>query len=403
VNLTRQVNRFFVVQRLSDRGSAYLDLLRGCSALTVMLGHVRGLFFVSFGDVQTPGLSVYITYFLTSIGHEAVIVFFVLSGYFVGGNVLRSVADGSWSWRSYLSRRLTRLYIVLIPALILGGIIDIAGVTIFGAAGPYGGDTSYKHIVSDSVADRLHISVFVGNAVYLQEILVPTFGSNGPLWSLSYEFWFYLLFPYVVLAMIRASEVSHRLLYGGLFLTVSIFIGPKIFAYFFIWLLGAAAIFAPAMKAKPSFRTVALGLSLALCLGTVFLRRRFAMPDLVGDALLALPTLILVYILANGTGAITNGVWGRLRLSKISHGLAGFSYTLYLVHLPVLIFLHAAVIWSGGVRWQPDLAHGLAGIGIAVLMVGYAWTLSQLTEARTRAATAYLLMALKRNKSGPPN
>src|SRR5438093_211100 len=91
--------------RLSNRGSIFLDLLRGLSALAVMVGHLRGLFFVSFGDVQAPTLLVSIVYFLTSLGHEAVIVFFVLSGYFIAGNVLRSLADGSWNWRAYMTRR----------------------------------------------------------------------------------------------------------------------------------------------------------------------------------------------------------------------------------------------------------------------------------------------------------
>ena len=33
------------------------------------------------------------------------------------------------------------------------------------------------------------------NAFFLQTIVGPTFGSNGPLWSLAYEWWYYVLFP----------------------------------------------------------------------------------------------------------------------------------------------------------------------------------------------------------------
>jgi len=36
-----------------------------------------------------------------------------------------------------------------------------------------------------NVYDTLHPSVFVGNLLYLQSILVMPFGSNGPLWSLA--------------------------------------------------------------------------------------------------------------------------------------------------------------------------------------------------------------------------
>jgi peptidoglycan/LPS O-acetylase OafA/YrhL len=43
--------------------------------------------------------------------------------------------------------------------------------------------------------DHLGPEVLLGNLVFLQAILVPTWGSNGPLWSLAFEFWFYIWFP----------------------------------------------------------------------------------------------------------------------------------------------------------------------------------------------------------------
>ena len=55
-------------------------------------------------------------YFVSNYGHTAVIVFFLLSGYFVGGSVLRQVEAGTWSWQRYLTERMSRLWIVLIPA-----------------------------------------------------------------------------------------------------------------------------------------------------------------------------------------------------------------------------------------------------------------------------------------------
>jgi peptidoglycan/LPS O-acetylase OafA/YrhL len=68
-------------------------------------------------------------YLITGLGHQWVIVFFVLSGYLVGGSVLRSVAVNHWSWRVYLLNRLTRLYAVLIPALVFGGLLDLGAST----------------------------------------------------------------------------------------------------------------------------------------------------------------------------------------------------------------------------------------------------------------------------------
>ncbi len=390
--------RYTVTLRsLSDRGSNYLNLLRGLSAVAVMVGHLRGLFFVPFGEVHGQSFLVQIFYFLTSLGHEAVVVFFVLSGYFIGSSVLQSTTEGSWDWRGYAMQRMIRLYIVLIPALIIGGLIDLAGLRLFGPAGPYGGRAVYAHIVPYLVADRLTIPIFFGNLTFFQEIVFPTFGSNGALWSLSYEFWFYVMFPCAVLTLTKISGPLRRAVYGGLFVALAIFVGRTIFSYFFIWLLGAAAVLAPPVKMGPRFcSAVRLG-ALGLCFVVLLVQKRIGMIGFAADAALALPILLLVYVLAN-TPEATKGLWDRLKLGRFSHGIAGFSYTLYLVHLPLLIFLSAAVIWAGGLRWQPDFAHGAIGIGIALLAISYAWAVSRLTEAHTRGVTTVLLKIVGKHR-----
>ena len=111
-------------RRVSRRASERLDMVRACAALAVMVDHLRGLFFVPFSDVRSSDSVVKGLYFLTSLGHQAVMVFFVLSGYFVGSSVLRAFRRSRWSWRWYLNQRLTRLWIVLAPALLIGAAFD---------------------------------------------------------------------------------------------------------------------------------------------------------------------------------------------------------------------------------------------------------------------------------------
>ena len=125
------LKRLISGHRLSEQGSLCLDFLRGLSAIFVMVGHLRGLFFVSFGNVENPTPLVKMLYFLTSLGHQAVVVFFVLSGYFIAGTVMRGLNDGTWQWKAYMIRRFSRLYIVLVPALVVGGLIDLAGIKFF--------------------------------------------------------------------------------------------------------------------------------------------------------------------------------------------------------------------------------------------------------------------------------
>src|ERR1039458_3880308 len=86
---------------LTQPASAHLDLVRGLAALAVMLGHVRSLFFVEYAQVEHRNLFLQGIYFLTGFGHESVMIFFVLSGLFIGPNVLESVRQGRWSWKRY--------------------------------------------------------------------------------------------------------------------------------------------------------------------------------------------------------------------------------------------------------------------------------------------------------------
>ena len=377
--------------RLSERGSVYLDFLRGLSAVLVMIGHLRGLFFVPFGEVANPTLVTKALYFLTSLGHEAVVVFFVLSGYFIAGSVMRALADGSWQWRPYMTRRFARLYVVLLPALVIGGLIDLAGIKLFGTSGIYWADPDYRHIVPHAVQDRLNVQTFFANALFLQEIWSPTFGSNGPLWSLSYEFWFYVMFPCAALFFAAGSRVISRLLFGAAFVAICFFVGPMIFAYFFIWLLGAAVVAMPRLKDSFAIRIGALVVIFVVCFALLAARGKMPLSEFSADALLAGVIAALIYVLASWprTGEAPSAF--AIRFSYLSRDVAGFSYTLYLVHLPLLVFLEAAVVWNSGTRWQPDATHAAIASGIALFAIAYAFLISRVTEAHTAKVAAYFL------------
>ena len=241
-------------QRLSPDASVALDLLRALAAILVMMGHVRGLFFVDFGQVEDKGLIVQAIYFATALGHEAVMVFFVLSGYFIAGNVLRALARAGWSWSWYLVRRVSRLHIVLLPALVAGLLLDHLGLSLFGTDGPYGAVEAYRAIIPVPVADRLDVVTFLGNAFYLQEIITPPLGSNGPLWSLSYEFWYYLAFPCLALAAIGGGGPGRRIAWLAGAAAILAATGPTIALYFLIWLSGVVVLAFPGKTGIPVWR-----------------------------------------------------------------------------------------------------------------------------------------------------
>lgn len=71
--------------RLSKRNSwasMFLDLFRVGAAILVVLNHFRSLFFENFQDQVNPSLVQKLFYLLTSLGHEAVMVFFCVKWIF---------------------------------------------------------------------------------------------------------------------------------------------------------------------------------------------------------------------------------------------------------------------------------------------------------------------------------
>jgi peptidoglycan/LPS O-acetylase OafA/YrhL len=127
--------------RYGTMSSVHLDAIRGAAALVVLLGHTRDLFFSSLTaafsapEVTAAALPFRRVTGSVTIGNEAVIIFFVLSGYLVGGSAIRDMRNNRWSWSRYLVQRATRLWIVLLPALLLGVAVDHLGLQLL--AGPH--------------------------------------------------------------------------------------------------------------------------------------------------------------------------------------------------------------------------------------------------------------------------
>ncbi len=112
------------------RASDHLDLIRGLSALAVLYSHARVLLLRSAESGAALGLPAKVLYFLSHFGHTAVMVFFVMSGFFISASILREVRTGRWSWKNYLTSRATRLYLVLIPGLLLTALWDHASLAV---------------------------------------------------------------------------------------------------------------------------------------------------------------------------------------------------------------------------------------------------------------------------------
>lgn len=357
-----------------------LDLYRAVAAGLVVLEHARHYLFVDFVDIKRPDVVSKGFYFLTQFGHEAVLLFFVLSGLVVGRIVVDQVSDGTWSWRSYLYARLTRLWIVLIPAVVLTGILDFTALGVTSGS-HFVHQGNFAHIQHHPLVNSLGLGTFVGNIFFLQTILVPPFGSNGPLWSLAYEFWYYILFAGIWVAAFTRSTSRARI--AGFLIAIACLcvVSRDILVLSGIWLSGVAAYLLWRKFPIHGRRAImVLGISL---LGTVLtmvaLRLdyfdKLRMPVWVGQYALGL--------------SFTFCVWASLEikddslLMRAGGFFSKFSYSLYLVHLPVLSLLAAPFISNNSQRMQPGVkSYAIYGAVLAALYFsGYLFF--RLTENNT--------------------
>ena len=372
----------------SLRGSAssdHLDMVRGLAALAVMLGHLRFLFFVDLSEVANSNPIVKLLYFLSGFGHFAVMAFFVLSGFLVGGSVLRGRMDGDFSWSLYATNRLTRLWIVLIPALLIGAILDHMGIRLFGTMGIYGVLPGRSDGGFFPIAPRLSGSIMLGNILFLQGISTVTFGSNGPLWSLSYEFWYYVLFPLIVLAYPAEKVGRSTVLYLAAAFAVIFFIGETISLYFLIWLLGAALNLAPERSGSPGRLWVLMVIG-AVVVAVAVLKFKPADNE-YSDFFVGIASAAFIFAMLRIRSRSKSGLY-----SRTARRLAGFSYTLYLVHVPALQFVSAWLV--PGRRWQPDAAHVAIVAGLGLCTLAYALVIARFTEDQTGPVRSRAIAAL---------
>jgi peptidoglycan/LPS O-acetylase OafA/YrhL len=362
--------------------SLLIALLRGLAALQVAAAHLRAEIYPSLRTLDDPPLWFQGFAFFTGFAHQAVIVFFVLSGWLVGGSLLSKFGQPQ-AIASYAIDRTTRLWTVLLPTFI---VMLALGV---------GTDTLDAHRVDFSAANNYSLTSFLGNLVGLQTVAVPNFGGNYALWSLCNETWYYVLFPLLMVAFCGrsasprvAATVAIVLIAGSLPWPVTL--------YFALWLLGVA-FSRVRIEMGTGWRVLLVGAIVAI--GSYY--RLFGInDDLVAaafgqDLLCSLPFLLLLSSLQDRPLPAK-----RLMpaMKKISEQLSDFSFTLYVTHVPLIAAMrYAARTVFGSDKLTPTVpAHFAVYAAMLVLIVGctyVSWLLFESNTYRVRKAIKRLLLA----------
>lgn len=347
--------------------SVYLDLVRFLAATVVFVGH-------AYPQRLTGGVPA--LWRFGSVGNDAVMVFFVLSGF-----VIAYVADRKeHTLKDYSISRFARLYSVVVPALVLTVIADAIGSRL--SPGLYDGNW----FAVDRPLWRIAANLLFVNELWFTS--VRPF-SNVPFWSLGYEPWYYAIF-----AAAFYLRSWRRLL---ALVAIPLMVGPKILLLLPVWLLGVWAYHV--VNARPMSERAGGALALG-SLACYLAFRQFDVPTLLdgvcaqwlGTAVIeelnfsktflnsyAVGILFALHLV--GIHAVSDRLGAFLPERPIRY-VASFTFALYLFHYPLLFFFSALLE-----RTETDMYRMLL---VPVCTLAAVWALGEVTERRKSAVRHWL-------------
>lgn len=309
-----------------------LDTSRGIAALIVVIHH----FMVFNGQIidKYPFLS-HILNLISSWNVEAVLFFFVLSGFCIAlaqkGDALKTKTEIN----HYLYRRFKRIIPVYLLALMITLIIGL--------------------LIGELWKDTYQWTNLLGNLLFLQTSIYATdywfspYGNNGPLWSLAYEMFFYLFFPiysFLLLKMNVFQKNGIQVIVLFLLSLICIAFNKHIIyvpqlaflSYFVVWMAGymAAELYLNDKKQDLLF-------SILLVLSILSLSfKSYLQSDAIAEIVKGLLFACLFYFSIRWS-FIWEGKFFKFMISllnKLFSYLGKGSFALYALHYPILIYMN---------------------------------------------------------------
>lgn len=333
-----------ITRTVSGGASIFLDSMRVLAALTVLVYHALYQWLDAYPKLVA---------LFNDLSHAAVVVFFVLSGYLIA----YTTTSNNRGPRQYAVARLSRLYSMVMPALLITVLIEV----LVHQLSP---ELAAQYIRGNPVP-RYALCLAFCNEIGLLSASPPI---NNPLWSLSYEFWYYTIFG---LWFYRGASVKSRLLP---FLACLI-AGPKILLLLPIWLLGFAAYRLPTPRVAAGTAWVlvfgfmlAAGLAVTSLPGFPFVvgyKPLFYANQFVSDWATGVLFALAVWFLPTESSSAERGWVSAFRV------VADLSFPLYILHYPLLILWRAAFGWRMndiGQMWLATISVLLASGMIGLLL-----------------------------------
>jgi len=287
-------------------------------------------------------------------GFLGVDIFFVISGYWMSAILIKEIESGAFSFSNFYERRLRRILPALYVTLLL--VLIVSWFELW----PRDFDTMSR-VMGTSV-------LFLANAVIrnqADDYFAPELDSHPLLhiWSLSLEEQFYLLFPLVLLLIYKSPHVMKRL-FIWLIPIVSFYtaihfyqINPTATFYHLparVWEFWLGYVAACWVRSNKGMHHVTYWLAIVVLFSSVLLANETSMVPGWGSLAPAMSTAI---ILSSSTMTLSfqNIFW------KAAVWVGGISYSLYLLHQPILSFLRLRGYDNWLVLMGITLLLGLAG------------------------------------------
>ncbi|WP_268895176.1 acyltransferase [Goekera deserti] len=314
-----------------------LDGLRGVAALVVVV-HSTALALPSLAGQQlSPDRSspawwlTYTPLHLLWAGGEAVLVFFVLSGLVLALPHMRGSRPGTWA--PYYRKRLVRLYVPVVVAVALTGLIVTLVPRVVDPAASWW---------TNAHAGPATLSVLVHDA----GLLWGTGWLNSPLWSLRYEVFFSLFLPVFVVLVRQLTAPLWLSVPASLWMTAwAASAGHQLISFMFVFAVGVllaqqlATLAAWGTRVNAS-RSAGLLWTALTAGGLLALLTEWWVKALVADGTLWVPlgrpggvlgTAVLVFVVLHCPAV------RRAFDRRPVQWLGTISFSLFLVHEPIVV------------------------------------------------------------------
>lgn len=331
--ISQYLNNF---RALSPAESRLFDFFRGLSATIVLVAHAYQILVAP--QVSSPAFNKVIFH----IAGCAVMVFFFLSGFMIFSSLYRNASNNNFNeihLKTFFVDRLIRLY----PPLIFSFLIMI---TVYLVAKYFNIDYLAGHefyILRDEFI--LDSGVF-GSLIFVQNMLNDYIGTpslNASLWSLSHEFWFYVIGA--LLFKVTLSPQRIKFLIPLLIISTIMILYGRAIPFFFglmLWLVGGIIFIAyQNIKIKPSISYLLASVVLLFSSFFLFTSSNNTLYFLSKYVFGFSFTVFIIYLLSLESNLIEtltkNSAFNYFADS------ARYSYTSYVIHWPIYMLIYGVL------------------------------------------------------------